>query len=213
MTTGLIERRIAEKARHRAAILASARALVDEREGSDFSVDELASRAGVARRTIFNHFASLDDVLLTACEEALSVVVDDFIAHVSETPVGAGSRASVFAEIADAFRTADLPDAIETIVRLVGIPGDPTSRADVLTQTAFSRAAAQLLHEVVRRNPDADPLDAELLVSSLMNGVVVIAKHWITQSPSGSAPRSRQHWDELLTRLLDGVGDGYTHTH
>jgi len=52
-----IDRRAALKAKHRAAILQAARDLVDERGGRGFSVDELAARADVARRTVFNHFS------------------------------------------------------------------------------------------------------------------------------------------------------------
>lgn len=63
------DRRAALKAKHRAAILQAARDLVDERGGREFSVDDLAARADIARRTVFNHFASLDEVLLAVCEQ------------------------------------------------------------------------------------------------------------------------------------------------
>ncbi|MBK0297465.1 TetR family transcriptional regulator, partial [Bacillus sp. S34] len=67
-------------------------------------VDDLASRADIARRTVFNHFGSLDEVLLAVCEQELSVIIDRFLADMAKTPVGDGSRASMLAALASAAR-------------------------------------------------------------------------------------------------------------
>ncbi|MGW6228038.1 helix-turn-helix domain-containing protein, partial [Cellulosimicrobium cellulans] len=63
------DRRAALRARHRRAIVDAAASLMEENGGARFTVDELAARADVARRTIFNHFASLDDVVVEVCED------------------------------------------------------------------------------------------------------------------------------------------------
>jgi TetR/AcrR family transcriptional regulator of autoinduction and epiphytic fitness len=63
-------------------------------------VDELAERADVARRTVFDHFAPVDDVLLAVCAETLAVVVDDFLDSVSRMRGSDGGRASMFDELA-----------------------------------------------------------------------------------------------------------------
>ena len=86
-------------------------------------------------------------------------------------------------------------------------PSDP--RAEALTQSAFARVSARLLGEVARRHPGADLLDAELLVSSLMGGVVVIATHWIDRTDGRTDAAGRAVWDDLLTHLLDTVRNGY----
>ncbi|HWU47973.1 MAG TPA: TetR/AcrR family transcriptional regulator [Humibacter sp.] len=201
------DRRAALKARHRAAILEAARKLVEERGGPRFSVDELADRADVARRTVFNHFASLDEVLLTLCADELVVVVDQFTASVAGTPVGDGSRAALFDELSVALRSADLPSPIRRITTILDIrdPGD--SRANVVSDMAYNRVGELLRHEIARRYDAADPLDVQLLVGSLMSGLAVIAAHWI----AGAMPSdtSRAGWDELLTRLIDSIRSGY----
>ncbi|ROQ41508.1 TetR family transcriptional regulator [Frondihabitans sp. PhB188] len=211
MITEAPDRRAALKARHRAAILGAARELVDEKGGPRFSVDELAERADVARRTVFNHFASLDEILLTLCDDALEVIIEDFLAVARATPVGDGSRSAMFDEVAQMLRTADLPSAIASIGRILG-PLDPIdSRGRALSDAAFARAAERLLPEVARRNPGADSLDAELLVSSLMGGVIVIAKHWVVMTDVRLDDGTRAQWSELLGRLIDTVRTGYHH--
>lgn len=203
------DRRGAIKARHRQAILDAARELAAERHGAGFSVDELAARADVARRTVFNHFGSLDDVLLGVCEIALAGILDDFLTGIAEIPVGDGSRSSMFDEITTAMRATDLPAAIVGMHDVIGEPSAVDDKAAVLTQTAFARVTGQLRSEVLRRHPAADPLDAALLVDSLMSGVVLLAEHWLTTTGPRLDTESRAAWDALLTRLIDSVRSGY----
>ncbi|WP_185022798.1 TetR/AcrR family transcriptional regulator [Curtobacterium sp. PhB115] len=206
------DRRAALKAKHRAAILQAARDLVDERGGRGFSVDDLAARADIARRTVFNHFASLDEVLLAVCEQELSVIIDRFLVDMARTPVGDGSRASMFDELESAARGADLATAISSMYRILGDPGKDDPKAAVLTQTAFSRVTERLRDEIARRYPAADALDAALLVESLMSGIVVIAQHWLSTSGPSVDERSLADWDALLARLVHSVRSGYMPT-
>jgi TetR/AcrR family transcriptional regulator of autoinduction and epiphytic fitness len=203
------DRRAALKARHREAILDAARALVDEQGGPRFSVDELAKRADVARRTIFNHFASIDEILLTLCGDALDVIIDDFIADVAAAPRGDGSRASMFAELASTLRSADLPAAIAKIASIIGEPAPEDPRGRALSDEAFGRAADRLVAAVSQRNPGVDRLETEFLVGSLMNGVIVVANHWIANAGVRLDDDGRQEWQRLLTRLIDAVRSGY----
>ncbi|WP_165931400.1 MULTISPECIES: TetR/AcrR family transcriptional regulator [unclassified Curtobacterium] len=209
-----IDRRAALKAKHRAAIVQAARDLVEERGGRGFSVDELAARADVARRTVFNHFSSLDEVLLTVCEEVLSVIIDRFLADMANTPVGDGTRSSMFDEIESAARGADLARAIVRMKSIIGEPDDVAdARAAILTQTAFSRVTERLRVEVRRRHPAADALDAALLVESLMSGIVVIAEHWLQTTGPRLDQEALDDWDALLARLVHSVRSGYMPAH
>jgi AcrR family transcriptional regulator len=203
------DRRSELRARTRASILDSARALIAERSGPRFSVDELAERADVARRTVFNHFASVDDVLLAVCAETLAVVVDDFLDSVSRMRESDGSRASMFDELAAVMHASDLPTAIATMVQVTGGPAAADAHAADLAAAAFSRVEARLLLEVGRRHPAADPLDVELLVGSLMHGTSVIAKHWIARTAGRVDDASRAEWERLLSHLVHSLRSGY----
>ena len=212
MTTTAPDRRAALKARHRAAILEAARDLLDERGGPSFGVDELAARADVARRTVFNHFASLSEVMLSVCDEALSVLVDDFLASVSSTAMGDGSRAAMFDELAIAVHESKLVEPIAAIVRVLGGPAAADARTAELTGAAFGRVTSRLIVEVERRHPGADPLDVELLIGSLMNGIATIARHWVDRTGARVDDASRAVWEQLLARLLHSLRSGYLPT-
>ncbi|MEK8226313.1 TetR/AcrR family transcriptional regulator [Oerskovia sp. M15] len=89
------DRRAALKARHRRAIVDAAAALIGESGGTDFSVDELAGRADVSRRTVFNHFGSLDEVVTEVCSEVVGAALDRLDAIASgESTRTATSRCS-----------------------------------------------------------------------------------------------------------------------
>ncbi len=203
------DRRAALKARSRQAILDAADALLAERGGAHFGVDELADRADVSRRTVFNHFGSLDDVILSTCTERLGEVIARVQAVASATPVGDGSRAAMFDEVAQTLRQADLPPAITFLAGALGSLAEGRDpRASMLAQEAFSRVADHLSDELLRRYPHADPLDVRLLVSSLVHGVAVVALHWLATTDPG-APDARAAWDALVDRLIRHLRQGY----
>jgi TetR/AcrR family transcriptional regulator, regulator of autoinduction and epiphytic fitness len=203
------DRRTALKARHRGDILDAARSLIAERGGPAFSVDELAERADVSRRTIFNHFASLDDVVLTVCTEVLDVVVERFAEAAAATRVGDGSRSAMFDELAHTLKAADLAGSIATLGRMLGGGAVDDVRAQQVTQDAFAQTGGRLSRYVEAHNPGADPLDVELLVSSLLGGVSVIAKHWLISTGGRMDAAARADWDALLDRLIHSVRSGY----
>ena len=91
-----VDRRSALKARHRQAIVDAARRLIDAHEGPRFSVHDLAAEADVSRRTVFNHFDSLDDVILAACTEILDAVVASFREAATASVHDEGGVATVF---------------------------------------------------------------------------------------------------------------------
>lgn len=85
------------------------------------------------------------------------MIIDRFLADMARTPIGDGSRASMFDELESAARGADLAAAISSMYRILGDPGKDDPKAAVLTQTAFSRVTERLRDEVARRYPAADP--------------------------------------------------------
>jgi len=211
--TPATDRRAALKARHRRAILDAADALVTERGGPHFSVDELAERADVSRRTVFNHFGSVSDVLLTTATETLETLFDGFYAAGAATPVGSGTRSEMFDEIARLTRIDGLPQAVAQLYRTLGATDarcDPRTKQFVLE--AFHRAAEYISAELVRRHPDADRLDVDLLVTSLVHGVGVITEHWVTTTDT-TGPDALAAWDRLLDRLLHSARAGYMPEH
>ncbi len=198
------DRRGALKARHRRAILDAARALISDGGTPRFSVDQLAERADISRRSIFNHFASIDDVVITVCTEELGVVIDSFREQVTTSPAG-----SAFETVVAALRATDVPGTIAFLWRALGGFDTRDPRPQGIFQATFSRTTADLARELSERNADLDALDAELMVSSVIHGTEVIAQHWIAATHAATDDASRELWHELLERLVASLRAGY----
>lgn len=207
VTTG---RRAALRARHHRAIVDAAAALMRETGGTSFTVDELARRADVSRRTVFNHFESLDDIVTTVCGEILGTVFDSLEAHTVPDP-----DATMFDELAHALRTTDLVTPIAYLTRVLGKDaGDELSpRHAALIGRAFTDVSARMSAEMLRRHPDADALDVQLLVGSLMSGALVLQAHWQQATGGVDTPASRRVWADLVERLLTAARTGYGAAH
>ncbi len=207
--TATLDRRSALKARHRQAIVDAARALIDERGGPEFGVDELARRADVSRRTVFNHFESLDDVILAACIEILDAVVATFRAAAATAGPADDRLEAIFEELVRTVRSVDLPQRTAYLWQALGGAQAPAARQQQFMSVALSRVGDDLVAEVTTRHPDVDALDLRLLGSSLLHGVAVVAERWIEEHGGAVTPTSRDAWDRLMDRLVTRMRTGY----
>ena len=206
-----MDRRAQIRERHHRAIIDAAGALLDAKGADGFTVDELANQARVSRRTVFNHFASVDDIVIAVCSEVLGDVVDTFESRVS-APVGE-THTGVFDELAGALRSSDLVTPIAYLTRVLRTPDDePSQRQAVVLLRAFTEVSERLSAEMLRRHPEADELTTRLLVSSLIGGLVVLHTHWLAATGGSADAESRAVWDDLLDHLIRRTGDGYAST-
>lgn len=205
------DRRAALKARHRRAILDAAHALISEGTAARFSVDQLAERADVSRRTIFNHFTSIDDVVTTACTEMLGVVIEHFRSTVAARPPadGGDARSALFADVAEGLREIDVPGTIAFLWQALGGFDAGDRRPKQIFEASFARTTSDLARELAGRHPAVDPLEVELLVSSMMHGVEVIAFHWLAATGAATGEAARAVWRDLLDRLITNIKTGY----
>lgn len=204
-----VDRRAALKERHRQAIIDAAAALMRETGGIHFTVDELADRADVSRRTVFNHFASIDDIVTAVCSDVLGTLHDTFVSAAGSAPTGGDDSSSMFSEIAHTLRATDLVTPMAYLTRsLGGIDEESTWRAALLVR-ALEDVSERLCAEMARRHPDADVLDVNLLVGSVVSGLMVLHRHWFAATGAADDENSRQVWAALLERLIDGARTGY----
>ena len=74
----ITDKRSARKAENRIAIVEAAESLILEGGYGALNAEALAERAGVSRRTIFNHFASVDDVLVTRMNQYFNRIFEEY---------------------------------------------------------------------------------------------------------------------------------------
>lgn len=206
------DRRTVLKQRHRQAIVDAAAALLETRGVQRFTVDELAERADVSRRTVFNYFASLDDVVIAVCSDVLGGLVDTFVANaVAEPPVD-DTSAAMFAEIVHAIRTTELVGPMAYLTRSLGGPGQVDVEEPwvaTLLLRAFSEISRRFVAAMAVRHPAADALDVQLLVNSLMSGLIVLYHHWFAATGATDDAASRHAWAADVEHLVAAVGSGY----
>jgi AcrR family transcriptional regulator len=205
------------RVQRRAAIVDAARTLTTQHGADGFTVDRVATLAGVSRRTVFNHFAGLDQLLVAVCEQILAEVTNALVAglerRTTDLPQGdAGSRAALDA-VGEATREVDLPTAVVTIFQALGAPDGADERADGISRTALEHVVGRLRDRLLSRAPDLDPLDVELSIALLTSGLATVARHWLDRHPdlAPDVPAdARADWDRLLDRLLTRLRVGHS---
>ena len=174
--------------RTRAAIRAAALTLTRERGYSAMTVDDVATLAGVSRRTVFNHFSSKADLLVVGLEPPEPEVVEAFINGSGSLLEDLGTLLAFGAEAVESERgwllsfpeiVRDNPEIERTIherLRAIAIsltdaasrrlgaePDDPRARAVVALAMAIQRSAMDLwcgrTHPWGRRHEEAPARD------------------------------------------------------
>ncbi|MBE7189621.1 TetR/AcrR family transcriptional regulator [Jatrophihabitans endophyticus] len=209
----MVDRRTQKKRLLRSDLLAAARALIAERDGPRFNADDLAARADVARRTVFNHFANVDQVVIELCEEDLAALIEDFDVQMASRAAAVDTIGDLYQLIAAALRHTDFVAAIASIFRLLGRPGVTDTRAAAIRHLAEQRVTTRLADRAIDRYPGLDPVRTALLAGAAMNGVGVIAARWVEETGAVDTIRSRTRWHDLLQTLLDGLEHGHSGTH
>jgi AcrR family transcriptional regulator len=138
-------REAASKERRRARIVQAATELLDERGAEGFSVDEVAARAGVSRRTVFNHFGSIDHLVVAVGTEMLRGLIDSL--RLGPT-AGTGAGGDGAARQGPAVGTGASGDgaARQGPAAGTGAGGDDTGRQSPTAVEARADAFAELVH-------------------------------------------------------------------
>ncbi len=206
--------RAALRLQRRDAIVDAARALAGAQGSTGFTVDQVAQRAGVSRRTVFNHFAAVDDLLVAVCEQILDEATTAILEQVDSGTAAVDGDArglAVLDAVGEAARQVDLATAIVTIHRMLGCPGPGDERAQGISRTAFAHVGGLLRERLQIRAPDLDPVDLELGLALLFAGITAMAELWLQAHP-GLEPdvpvAARADWDLLLDRLLHRLRTG-----
>ncbi|NYJ33691.1 TetR/AcrR family transcriptional regulator [Nocardiopsis aegyptia] len=197
------DRREALKAKHRRAIVAAAAELMTEIGGTDFTVDQLAVRADVSRRTVFNHFTTVDDITVEVFHEMLGAVLDNVDANFAASAAEHPDDTSMFDQLAGALRATDLVTTITELTRIFGPDdGRRSARQAVLFERAVSDLGIRIAAITLRHHPEADPLEVDLMCGALVGGALVVVRHWEQNTGGVDSAESRRVWDELLERMI-----------
>jgi AcrR family transcriptional regulator len=192
-----VDRRAALKAKSHKAILDAAADLMRERRSTNFSVDELAAAADVSRRTVFNHFDSLEDVVIAVAGHMLVDIVDAMEAE------AANASGDVLGDLTAAGSADHLVPTIAYLIEVLGgDPKQPSERGAVLMQRAIALFTEQMSASIARRHPRVDELQVGFLVAAFCGGLLGLVEHWATATGGTDTAASRRTWNDLLARLV-----------
>lgn len=192
--------------------MAAAATLMEATRGIDWSVDELAAEADVARRTIFNHFDSLDDVVAAVGAEAFEKIFNVLLDLPEADSAGPES------DLAVSIRTADLvgplaalsrgfglvrrtEDDTETVCIVGAVHPEIPARPAMLLLRSLAEISERLVTELCRRHSDLEPMDVELAVTRHVSELVVVHKYWLAETAAATDQASYDVWSTLLARL------------
>ncbi|RKQ35447.1 TetR/AcrR family transcriptional regulator [Kocuria tytonis] len=201
------DKREAIRLRNRRAIITAAGELATERGMDRVSVNDLAARAGVSRRTIFNHFPSAQDAVFEYLSELVAGLIDRVL-HELPQPAAPpdASLGDVYRQLIDALRSRSLIDELQPMFS-VDVQDTPAAS---LWGFRVTRTAVQRLHEVLReRLPQYTPFQTHLVATTVINSLAECLDEWLARTGGVLDEQGRQTWDELLSTALDVLGCGF----
>ncbi len=184
-------RRDANKQRTRRALSQAAVAIVAT-EGMDaLTADTISEAAGVSRRTLFNYFPRVEDVLTASIDEVTKETVAAFVARPQEEPLGQ-SLAAVLADL------MDNPVFAQAVVLERAAGTSPATRRFLL-EFCDSQIDAFEVGLLDRIGPAADPLYVAALAAS--TGAIIRRMTRLVVTQTGADATAA----EVTRRLHDSI--------
>lgn len=170
--TETLGRRELNKARTREAIVEALRALVGQQPIHKVTVDQLAERAGISRRTFFNYYAGIPAVV--------SEVIGDNTQGLADMITEIDTEQSPFVRLRGIIQTVGLPRELIEWMGLIhahGCHDEPA--AMTFERIVWADKATWLEDTLSARLPDgADELYVATLASTIMNTVATATRFW-----------------------------------
>jgi AcrR family transcriptional regulator len=162
------------------------------------NIDKISLAAGYAKGTVYNYFASKEDLFLAVVEEASAQA-----AAASAVPAAASARQRLRAVLAAFCDWAGAHDAFARVLVRECLMGTPTLHARVINAEApFTGELAAILEDGARRRQLRTDLPSEQLALAIAGLTdLALAQHWA----SGGADPTREEIPDLVLRIvLDG---------
>ncbi|WP_431813951.1 TetR/AcrR family transcriptional regulator [Kocuria sp. cx-455] len=204
------DKRGALKWHNRRAIVMAAGELTDRHGIQGFTVDDLAAKAGVSRRTIFNHFSSAEDAGYEYLSELVTRLIRAVLAELPDASErGEQTLGSVYQDLCTAMRSHSLVEALRPLLlQVTEVKESPTA---ALWGFRVTSAATERLENVLcERLPDHDRLELQLVATSIINSMSVCMDAWLLRTGGELNDESRRIWDELMSDTLLVLGRGFT---
>ena len=184
----LADKRTLVGQRNRAAISRAAAELIREEDTGRFTVEELARRAGVSRRTVFNHFGSIEEAAFSELFDRLDRLAEPLeIPAVPEPEQLPAVAVGVFAGFL--LRPEPLA-AIREMTRL-SLRLDRDTRTESWASVAVEHSVELFVQKLGRACPAAEGWQVRLVCGGLISAVEQAVSEGVDRLADEQALRQR----------------------
>ncbi len=197
-------RRERNKAATRHAIALAALELLREHGYDALTVDLVAERAGISRRTFFNYFPSIND--------ALHDHVTWIFERTSQTLAEQASQLPIMDAVMATMQNILREDLLEKVAYLA-ILGESIPSLHAAELATWSRSIRYITPELVQAHPDKDPFVITVFAQALLAACTAAFQTW---APTATLPITDADLDRLgerLTRAMELVRAGFAELH
>lgn len=202
-------RRELNKARTHEAIVTALRELVERMPVEEITVDQVAERAGISRRTFFNYFGSIPAVLSSAMADLAAQMLGMIDADaLRRDPVTA---------MRDLVSRGDIPLDLLGWLAALTHEGTQTDAGVLVERTVWSDLAAWLEEQLHPMLASSDPLYVPTLAAAVMSCFKAAEQAWATQLGTDGAdgalsPTDVAAFHDHLDRALGHLAQGWRPT-
>jgi AcrR family transcriptional regulator len=169
--------------------------LAQEHGADQIKPEDIAQRAGVSRRTLFNYVPS--------ASAALSIPVEDFLTVMRQKFLDRLASASPYRAAADAMSAVD-PELIAPMASVCAI--GITDTAERYRLALWNSYESDLREAIAQRlGPGLDRLYVYTVVAAIIGAARVAVTIWTSENPTGQHP---ERFTELYVRALDYLDGG-----
>jgi TetR/AcrR family transcriptional regulator of autoinduction and epiphytic fitness len=209
------DKREATKWPNRRAIVGAAAQLTAEHGIDGFSVESLAERAGVSRRTIFNHFSSVDEAIFASFASKVDQLYEEVEKALGGEPFATLSEACL--AFTAALRSVDILTPVHPSIVLLSAMDQERQRPNaerlrseeiwmIGLMEGMVRDCVDSLHE---RMGEAELWEIRLLVEMAIAAMSSSVKQWAETTDQTLSERNRRTWTTLLDRSLTRLETGF----
>lgn len=191
------------------AIKLAALALNEEKGLGQFTVEELAGRAEVSRRTFFNHFGSIHEATRAGLRDLLFEASESVVEALKEK--AAGGQISNLAELFElCSQTMLASDFTPIIKRMNCVLGEAHS---TVSHEWFAEVFATITYEirelVSEAAPQIDALSRNLMIESLLASARITAEIWLKDSQTLNQKQAAELWHALQNQAFTQLRNGF----
>jgi AcrR family transcriptional regulator len=193
-----VNRKVAQGASTRAALLAAGRKLFGAEGFGGTSIDDIAAAAGVTKGALYHHFSSKDALFRAVYEQVKREITD----HVAPSFLEPEPWAAL---VAGCQATLDAHQDPE--VRQIVIADGRAVLGWEVVRAVESRYGAIVLRGALRKAMHAGVIERQPLgpLAQMLNGALTEACMLIADAERDDADRARSEVGAVVVRLLDGL--------